>query len=228
MWNGKKKAITFSYDDGVYQDKRLIEILNKNGLKATFNLNSERFGIERIATKDGRTAPANRIAREEIADVYSEHEVAVHTLTHRRLPLLTDDEVIREVEQDRKNLSEIVGYDVVGMAYPCGGWQNSDRVERLIREHTGVKYARVAASSFSTAKQTNLYRFMPTVFHLDFEESYVMLDEFLKSDDEGVFYIWGHSYEFDCLDKWDEFERFCEYLSKRDDVFYGTNKEVLL
>lgn len=40
MWNGKKKAVTFSFDDGVTQDIRLIEIFNKYGLKGTFNLNS--------------------------------------------------------------------------------------------------------------------------------------------------------------------------------------------
>lgn len=39
-FNGKKKAITFSYDDGVTQDIRLIELLDKYGLKCTFNLNS--------------------------------------------------------------------------------------------------------------------------------------------------------------------------------------------
>ena len=35
-----KKAVTFSYDDGVTQDIRLIELLNKYHLKCTFNLNS--------------------------------------------------------------------------------------------------------------------------------------------------------------------------------------------
>ena len=29
MWNQKKKAVTFSFDDGVTQDVRLIGILNK-------------------------------------------------------------------------------------------------------------------------------------------------------------------------------------------------------
>ncbi len=38
MFNGKNKAITFSYDDGVMQDIRLIEIFNKYNLKATFNI----------------------------------------------------------------------------------------------------------------------------------------------------------------------------------------------
>ena len=45
MWNGKKKAITFSFDDGVTQDIRVIKILNQYGLKGTFNLNSGFFGL---------------------------------------------------------------------------------------------------------------------------------------------------------------------------------------
>ena len=41
MFGGINKAITFSYDDGVTQDVRLIEIFNKYNIKATFNLNLE-------------------------------------------------------------------------------------------------------------------------------------------------------------------------------------------
>ena len=37
--DAKQKALTLSYDDGVVQDIRLMEILNKNGIKATFNIN---------------------------------------------------------------------------------------------------------------------------------------------------------------------------------------------
>ena len=44
MFNGKNKALTFSFDDGVTQDERLINIFNKYGLKGTFNLNSEFLG----------------------------------------------------------------------------------------------------------------------------------------------------------------------------------------
>ena len=46
MFNGKNKAFTFSFDDGVLQDIRFIELINKYGLKCTFNLNSEFFGRE--------------------------------------------------------------------------------------------------------------------------------------------------------------------------------------
>jgi hypothetical protein len=34
------KMVTFSYDDVVEQDRKLVEILNPHHLKATFNLNS--------------------------------------------------------------------------------------------------------------------------------------------------------------------------------------------
>ena len=40
MFQNKHKAITFSFDDAIVDDIRLVEILNKYGLKATFNLNS--------------------------------------------------------------------------------------------------------------------------------------------------------------------------------------------
>ena len=32
MFNGKMKAVTFSYDDGVTQDRRLIDLFNKFNL----------------------------------------------------------------------------------------------------------------------------------------------------------------------------------------------------
>ena len=37
---GKPKALTLSYDDGVEQDVKLIEIAEKYGIKGTFNINS--------------------------------------------------------------------------------------------------------------------------------------------------------------------------------------------
>lgn len=46
--DGKTKAFTLSYDDCVVQDKRLIEIFNKYGLKSTFNICSGRFLSEDV------------------------------------------------------------------------------------------------------------------------------------------------------------------------------------
>lgn len=233
MFNGKMKAVTFSYDDGVTQDKRLIEILNKYGLKATFNLNSGLLGKSNTLVRGGVTVNHNKIDPKDVKAVYSGHEVAAHTLTHPSLPNSTDSEVIRQVEEDRLNLSELVGYEVVGMAYPGGGVNNNERVAELIRKNTGIKYARTITSTYTYDPQTNLYRFNPTVYHVmenRKERLMELAEEFIKLTPETpkIFYVWGHSYEFDIADTWDYFEEFCKMISGRDDIYYGTNKEVLL
>lgn len=228
MWNGKKKALAFSYDDGVVQDRRLVEIFNKYGLKCTFNLNSALFDTEGSLIRDGVKVCHDKISRSEVSSLYVGHEVAAHTLKHPLLTLLPEKEIIRQVEDDRLALSDLVGYEVVGMAYPGGDWQNSDRVERVIREHTGVKYARTISHSFSTAPSANLYRYMPTTYHRFIEQNYIMFDEFMNSSEDGVFCVWGHSYEFDIANTWDKFEEFCKYVAGRGEVYYGTCREVLL
>ena len=48
--------------------------------------------------------------------------------------MLDGSEIIRQVQEDRKNLSKLVEYEVRGMAYPCGGVNNDDRVTEIIRK----------------------------------------------------------------------------------------------
>ena len=70
MFRGKMKAITFSYDDGVTQDKRLVDIFNKYGLKATFNINSELLGRKNQLVREGVTVEHNKLSPSEIKDIY--------------------------------------------------------------------------------------------------------------------------------------------------------------
>lgn len=230
MYQGKKKAVTFSYDDGVTQDVRLIALFNKYGLKATFNLNSELLGSFGTLERDGQSITHNKNRAEDVRYIYDGHEVAAHTLTHPYLPGIADkQEIIRQVELDRLKLSELTGYEVVGMAYPCGGANNDDRTARIIRENTGIKYARAIETNLSFAPQENLYRFQGTIYHhQQWDQLFEMGEKFLRAE-EGVFYIWGHAYEFDIFpERWQQFEEFCQMISGKEDIFYGTNKEVLL
>lgn len=41
-----------------------------------------------------------------------------------------------------------------------------------------------------------------------------------------MFYLWGHSYEFDNDDNWDIIEKFAAYVGGRNDVWYATNIEI--
>jgi len=227
----KRKAITFSYDDGVTQDIRLIELLNKYGLRCTFNLNSELLSKKGMLIREGKRIAHYKIHADDVKSIYEGHEVAAHTLTHPNLTKCEDGEVIRQVEEDRKRLSELVGYEVVGMAYPCGGVNNDDRVVDLIKNNTGIRYCRTTILTECLDPQDDLFRFKPTAYHMDFERMMAMGREFLdlKTETPKIFYVWGHSYEMDYhADDWVKLEEFFKLISGHDDIFYGTNKEVLL
>lgn len=230
MFDNKNKAVTFSYDDGVLQDKRLIKMLNRYGLKATFNINSEFLGKPGSLIREDVTVAHVKPQPCEVKGIYEGHEIAVHTLTHPLLTGLDEDEIIRQVEDDRKNLEALAGYDVVGMAYPCGGKNCDERVADIIRRNSKIKYARTIVSNYSFDVQSNLLMFNPTLHHKEWDKMFELGEEFikLKTDEPKIFYIWGHSYEFDIDDSWDRFEEFCKFISGKDDIFYGTNREVLL
>ena len=232
MWNGKMKALTFSYDDGVRQDRRLVEIFNKYGLKCTFNVNSELLGTENQLVRDGVEIRHDKLTPEEAKAVYEGHEIAAHTLTHPSLRKIEDDaEIIRQVEEDRKNLSRLAGYEVVGFAYPGGATNFDERIKELIKNNTGVKYCRSTRSTHSFELQDDLYAFEPTVYHhIEMDKLFELGEKFLAltPDKPQCFYIFGHAYEFDIRDEWGRFEEFCRMMSGKDDIFYGTNKEVIL
>ena len=228
MFNGKMKAVTFSYDDGVTQDIRLIELFNKYGLRATFNLNSGLLGRSNTLVREGKTVDHNKVAAKDVRHIYEGHEIAAHTLTHPMLPSITEDsEIIRQVEEDRLALSELAGYEVVGFAYPGGGINYNGRVSEIIRRGTGVKYCRTIVSSHSFEPEKNLYELKPTVYHHgEFDKTFALAEEFIsaKPDTDMLLYIWGHSYELDIHNEWDRFEELCKMLSGRSDIFYGTNR----
>ncbi len=224
-----KKIVTFSFDDGVTQDIRFIEILNKYGLKGTFNINSELLGRDGELTVLGQTVSHKKVNKNDVKSIYGGHEVAAHTLTHPFLPELSSDEIVHQVETDRLNLSESVGYEVVGMAYPGGGVNCNEFVANTIKASTGIKYARTIRETLDFKGYENLYLFNPT-FSLtkNTDEIESVTEAFLKNDTDEIklLYIWGHSYEFDAGDRWGLLEDFCRNISGKEDVLYCTNKEA--
>ena len=232
MFHGKMKAVTFSYDDGVTQDRRLISILNRYGLRATFNLNSGLFASA-AAFYDERknvTFPHVRLRASEISGVYAGHEVAAHTLTHPLLKDLPDAQIVREVEDDRRALSALAGQAVRGFAYPFGTRGVDARTVQIIRRQTGVQYARTTTSTHAFDLPEDLLLLHPTVRHAEWDAMFALAERFLslQPDAPQVFYIWGHAYEFERDGDWERFETFCQMISRRDDIFYGTNAQVYL
>jgi peptidoglycan/xylan/chitin deacetylase (PgdA/CDA1 family) len=222
--NKKRKALTLSYDDGVEQDRKLLEILNRHHLKAAFNLNS---GLQSGASSWKKNdLLIKRLNIRDIPDLYQGHEIAVHGLTHPHLETLDRETVRNELEQDKINLERIFGAPIQGMAYPYGTYNNT---VMEIAAQCGLRYARGVNSTHCFQMPENLMAAQPTCHHADprlMELAELFIN--LKPDTPRIFYLWGHSYEFEADGNWHILENFCKLISGRDDIWYCTNAEALL
>ncbi len=235
-----KKYFAWSFDDGLEQDKKIIEILKEYGLGATFHLNSGLFGGKTYEGRIGNLGMAEkpaasfdpaakhllpwvphfRIPEDELTQVYEGFEIASHTCHHVNLARCTEDERRAEIGGDVKALSEKFGQPVTGFAYPYGVGAKQSR-EAL--KAAGVQYARLATSKPG-------YRFpedplaMPlSCWHIS-PKTFERLDAFFDMDagnEDAFFLLFAHGYEFDFgtgESNWDKFRRICETVASRDDV----------
>ncbi len=221
----KKKALTLSYDDGVDDDIRLIEIMRANGLKGTFNINTERFSAE--GTVFPSDAYHRRMTEKQAYKLYTDNgmEVAVHTCTHPHLENLPSNEVTYEVLQDRANIERATGRLCRGMAYPYG--TTSDAVVEVLKT-CGILYSRTTQATRNFNIPENWLRLPATCHHAD-PELMSLAEKFVEAKpthNTQLFYLWGHSYEFERDNNWEIIERFAEYIGNRDDIWYATNTEI--
>ncbi len=219
-----RKAFALSYDDGVYQDIRLVEILNQYGLKCTFNLNSGMMNPPYVWQADGVTI--ERMPPDMLTELYKGHEVASHTVNHLDLTQLSDGELFDEVTEDRHALEQLFGQEIRGFAYPYG---HTDKRVKFLLNQCGISYARSVQSTHSFEPPQDMLEISPTCRHKE-EEIFGLAEQFIRMrpDSPKIFLLWGHSYEFDMQQGWERFERFCEMMAGHDDIFYGTCGEVLL
>ena len=225
-----KKIVTLSFDDGTVQDRRFINILDKYGLKCTFNINSGFFGNVHCIDREGTVVSHCEIPADEIADLYKNHEVAVHTVTHPNLLNCDDKEVIHQVLDDYNTLCKVGRQPLVGMAYPCGGNCYDERVMKLIADNTPIHYARTTNNTGEFKFPQNFLEWNPTTYERNgFDYNMALIKKFVeaKATEDMLFYFWGHSFELDIHEKfWIQFEELCKAISNHDDIDYMTNGEV--
>lgn len=209
--HGKRKSLVMSYDDGVVEDRPLVEIFNRYGIKGTFHLNS------------GFLDRSTKLRADEVKSLYEGHEVSVHTVSHPNLPHLSNERIIGEIIEDRKALESLVGYPVRGMSYPGGGFD--DRVVAML-PMLGIEYARTTHNAGFGIPQDWL-RWPATCHHRDALAQMEKFNNIPARWGLQLFYVWGHSYEFDRQNNWDLIETFCKEMGGHDDVWYATQIEVV-
>ena len=211
---GKHKALTMSYDDGRNADRRLVNIFNQNGIRATFHLNG---GLADL--------PGDRVHLDEYKALYAGHEVSCHTLTHPTIARCPLPSVMNQVLADRRALERAVGYPVRGLSYPNGSY--SRQIIDML-PLAGIRYSRTVNSTGNFAIPENFLEWNPTCHHK--HNIQALGEQFLalhKTQYLYLMYVWGHSYEFDNDNNWNVIEDFCRLMGGKDDIWYATNIEMV-
>lgn len=224
VFNGKCKALTFSFDDGVEDDIRLIKIMNKYGLKGTFNLNSGKLCKADAWFYDNRKT-VRKINYFNDKDIYNGHEVACHGHTHADMTQHSGVTLDNEIRLDKYILEYLFDRKIRGMAYAFGTY--NDAVINALKENN-IEYCRTVENTNEFSLPENPLVWKPTC-HFRSKNVMDLAEKFVydKSGETKLFYIWGHSYELVTEEDWQIFEELCKYLSGRDDVCYCTNIEIL-
>lgn len=223
--NGRRKAFTISYDDNVTQDERLIELMRKYEIKGTFNI------IPGWFAKEGTVFPAGEIyanvTKKKALEIYKDEliEVANHGFNHKKMTTLNKLLQMEDIIKCRKKLENMFGKITTGFAYPYG-WYDEGLIEVL--RDAGISYARTVCSTGKFMLPDDWLELHPTCHHDD-ERLEQLAEQFLNdeiSEHPYMFYVWGHTFEFDQNDNWEVISSLFEKISGKEDVWYATNGEI--
>lgn len=209
---GKKRVVTFSYDDGSPNDARLIEKFNRAGVRGTFHLNGRNY----IGYTDEQLAAVRRL--------YTGHEIACHTVHHGWPSRMPPASLVRETMEDRAILEKIAGYPVIGMSYPSGDYD--DGVIAAMRA-CGIVYSRTTKSTQGFRFPDDYMAWHPTCHHKDaLANADVFLANLESEWHNPLFYIWGHSHEFRTEESWGLMDALLEKISGNEKIWYATNGDI--
>jgi peptidoglycan/xylan/chitin deacetylase (PgdA/CDA1 family) len=215
---GKRRAMTFSYDDGIPADLRLIELMKKYGVKGTFNINTNHY--------EKGDEPENRLTKNQIKAIADDpqFEIACHGHRHPYYTYLPQATVTNDILTNRKATEEITNKIVRGFAYPYGPYND---ISELSLKSADIVYARTVKSTNEFDLPQKWLEWHPTCHHknalANFEKFMGEVHPLIKPL---VMYVWGHTYEFDNNNNWELIEELFEKATKEDDIWFATNMEI--
>lgn len=198
------------WDDGLTTDARLTDILRRYGAKASFNLCAGLHERHRTLGWMHQGVEVYRLGWEDMRAVYAGFTIANHSLKHPHLEHLPLTDARRDIAEGRERLQQFFGQPVLGFAYPFGTY--NETAMQAVRE-AGHVYARTTESSACPFPVENPMAFHPTCHFLAPD----LWERYAKAKQCGVFYFWGHSYEFMSEPMWHAFEAMIARISTDPD-----------
>ena len=232
--------ITFSFDDNHKLNLKIADLFEEFGFTATFYINRG------ITPKH-----PSPMEEDEIKNLFDRgFEIGAHTLTH---PILTtiesEDELWNEIKGSKDYLEKITGAELYGFSYPKGSF--NDKVINYV-QLAGYRYGRTIGEG-CTINSSNPYTIVPTIqiynnvqrrylrfkkrlmnkepysISGDWKRSCVLFMRKLKREkplkNESVVHIWGHSWEVNQQNLWEDLKELLVEINNYDFISV-TNREA--
>jgi hypothetical protein len=137
---------------------------------------------------------------------------------------LSDEELYRQLGEDKRNLEAVFGREVAGFAVPFDYYD--DRIARCA-EKCGFEYARTSDVTLSYTPCRDWYHWKTGVYHV-MPELMPYVEGFLKTNEElALCQIVGHSYDLFTENLWDTIESICANIGEHDEIWKCTHLELI-
>jgi len=238
---GVRAIVTTSWDDGDQLDLKLAELLRSKGIGATFYIPIQSYRKQSLSHVQLRA-----LAEEGF-------EIGAHSVTHKLLQGLSNQELVAEINPCKPILEDIVGREVGMFCYPEGRYDAN--AVRAIKEagYCGARTVRMLATradfdSFQMPTTVQSFPHAPFTYlknaakALNVEglrtcfsqrtglRNWIELGKRLFDsvvENGGVWHMYGHSWEIDDLGLWKDLSDLLDYVSHRNDVTYVANSELV-
>ncbi|MEU4238180.1 polysaccharide deacetylase family protein [Actinoplanes sp. NPDC026619] len=232
----RQVVVTTSWDDGHRLDDRLAALLEKYAIPATFY----------IAPRNVEWNAADLLSPAGVRELADRFEIGGHTLSHRRLPTLSDRAARDDIQAGKEELEDVIGESVTSFCYPCGDYTQT---HVQITGELGFTLARTVrrstlepGSPLELDTTVNAYAHRvdaPLALRMARGRPWTAARLFLSWDElamkwfeicrleGGVFHLWGHSWEVDARGDWQRLERLLAHISGHPDVTYVQNRDLL-
>lgn len=243
--NGRGRVppiVTTSWDDGNPKDLKVAGLLNARDLPGTFFVPLTGYlGTETLCNADLNTLSA------------AGFEIGGHSVSHNSLRRLSAEELNYEVSVCKHRLQDSVGREITTFCYP-NGYYNRKVIAAVKRAgYAGARTCRMLSleskiehfempitlqafphvpSSYlrnigRAADLPLLWRYMTELsrFKNWVELGKHMFDKLLQHG--GIWHLYGHSWELEQYQLWDQLEEMLDYIAHRDGITYATNEALL-
>jgi len=154
----KKKCVALTFDDGrlsAYKD--VLPFLEKYKLKANFFITTDWIEKKNTSVKEGYSDFMDWKHIKELSK--KGHLIGSHTVTHKDMTFLNDEQIREELTLSKKILEEKTGVNIDVLCYPFGHY--NQKIEILARE---TDYKKAVTVNFGFCKEDSLL--MPRIYIL--------------------------------------------------------------